>query len=182
MEKNKYQHLGYKTYLLFALKNSFTMFFFLLCFCLFLISKSFVTDESWQKTLSLGTIISLSLTFFAILLTFLNAFVEYISFRFMFMDTALKVTKGIFNKKEIMIPYQKIQSIDINQNFFQQIFGICQLVILTAGNLNQPEKINAESGGILPAIDDNVAQEIRDELLRMMQSDPQDNIALKKTY
>ena len=174
IERNKYQYLGYKTFLLFIFQRSFLVILFILISCLtFILRKSFADDGWITEALNLVMNVSFWLAIFSFLVISLNSLIDYSVFRFMFTDNALKITKGIFNKEEIMIPYQKIQSINIDQKFFHQLLGICQLIILTAGNTdqsNQSKNIKAESGCILPAIDDDIARAIQNELLSMMGS------------
>jgi len=169
IERNKYQSLGYKTYWLFVFKKSFSVFIFGVFSYGFFIAGHYFSDTSWQNILNLGSLVSFSLALLSLALAFLSSFIDYISFRFMFTDTTLQIEKGILHRKQIMIPYQKIQSINIDQRFFHQLLGVCQLIILTAGNPNQPESTKARSGGILPAIDVDIAHNIKNEILKMME-------------
>ena len=40
---------------------------------------------------------------------------------------------GIFNKKRVHVPYQRVQSVDVNASLFQRLFGVCVVSIDTAG-------------------------------------------------
>lgn len=40
---------------------------------------------------------------------------------------------GIFNKKRVHVPYQRVQSVDQNASLWQRIFGVCTVSIDTAG-------------------------------------------------
>lgn len=105
------------------------------------------------------------IAFFLIFL--LSAFIGwlvYINFVF-FLDTdAVKIRRGIFNKQEVAIPYRQIQDVDIERNFAYQILGLSELVILTAGHEEKDQ--GGESEGVLPALDKDLADSLRDELLR----------------
>lgn len=168
IERNKYQFLGYKTYWLFVFRKWFSVFIFGIFSYGFFVAGHYFPDSNWINILSLGSIISLAFSLLFLVLSFLSSFIEYISYRFMLTDTTFQIEKGIFNKEQIMIPYQKIQSINIDQHFFHQLLGVCQLIILTAGNPNQPEVAKAESGGILPKIDIDIANNIKNDILKMM--------------
>ena len=80
-------------------------------------------------------------------------------------DDALKVRHGIFSREEIAIPYRQIQDVDIDEDITDRIWGVCRLVILTAGHEDEPRP-EGESEGILPVIDKTLAQQLQAELLR----------------
>lgn len=46
------------------------------------------------------------------------------------------VYSGIFNKKRVHVPYQRIQSVDQRATLIQRIFGVCSVSIDTAGGSN----------------------------------------------
>ena len=43
---------------------------------------------------------------------------------------------GIFNKKRVHVPYQRIQSVDQRASLLQRVFGVCTVSIDTAGGSN----------------------------------------------
>ena len=43
---------------------------------------------------------------------------------------------GIFNKKRVHVPYQRIQSVDQRASLLQRLFGVCTVSIDTAGGSN----------------------------------------------
>lgn len=111
-----------------------------------------------------------SLFFFGAFFLFLafTAFVgwlAYINYRFCIDTDALKIKRGILNKEEVSIPYRQVQDVTIERDLLYQIIGVSRLVILTAGR----EDVKGEEGeseGILPALDKDLAEKIRDDLLR----------------
>lgn len=59
--------------------------------------------------------------------------IDFFRYKFHIEGTDLIVNKGVFSKKRIVIPFDRIQSINFKQNLIQQIFGVVGLEIDTAG-------------------------------------------------
>ncbi len=59
--------------------------------------------------------------------------VDFFRYRFYIEDTDLIVEKGVFSRKRIVIPFDRIQSINFKQNIIHQIFNVVGLEIDTAG-------------------------------------------------
>jgi len=96
-------------------------------------------------------------------LAFLSGWLKYTNYRFTLGENALQIKRGILRKEEIAIPYRQIQNVDINRGIFDRLIGISRLVILTAGEEDRKER--GESEGVLPAIEKNRAEKIRQELI-----------------
>ncbi len=48
-------------------------------------------------------------------------------------DEEFSLYSGIFNKKRIHVPYQRVQSVDQHASLLQRIFGVCTVSVDTAG-------------------------------------------------
>lgn len=48
-------------------------------------------------------------------------------------DEEFSLYSGIFNKKRVHVPYQRVQSVDQSASLLQRIFGVCTVSIDTAG-------------------------------------------------
>ncbi len=92
------------------------------------------------------------------------SWLDYISCSFTLDDFAFKITRGIFGKREISIPYRQIQDINIEQSFSNKMLGVSTLVVLTAGNDNDDKEGEAE--GVFRVIDSRVAEQIRENILQ----------------
>jgi uncharacterized membrane protein YdbT with pleckstrin-like domain len=107
---------------------------------------------------------------FFFIFSFLIAWLIYINYKYMLSEDSLKVQRGILNKEEIAIPYRQIQDVDIDRDLSLRIMGVSRIVILTAGHEDAPGEGNpnerGESEGYLPALDRDLAEWLRDELLR----------------
>ncbi len=62
------------------------------------------------------------------------------------------IDKGVFGRKQLTIPLEKIQQVNINQGFIQKLIGVYSLEIDTAGTDNKEVSISAISGPIAYAL------------------------------
>ena len=69
---------------------------------------------------------------------------------------------GIFNKKRVHVPYQRIQSVDQRATLIQRIFGVCTVSIDTAGG-------SANKAVTVPYVRKTQAEELRRELFARKQ-------------
>lgn len=164
----KYENLGSKTLWLFILDRSMVAAVILLVSLgLFFIGKT----TGPLNVLNLFTLDIYIISFFGFAL-FVVAFaiaafvgwLVYANYKFLLGADALKIKKGVLNKEEVAIPYRQIQDVTIERDLSYQMFGLSKLTILTAGHEEAGETGEAE--GILPALDADVAEKMRDELLR----------------
>ncbi|WP_080800467.1 PH domain-containing protein [Arabiibacter massiliensis] len=70
---------------------------------------------------------------------------------------------GIFNKKRVHVPYQRIQSVDQRATLMQRIFGVCTVSIDTAGGSNN-------KAVQVPYVSKMQAEELRRELFARKQN------------
>ncbi|MHA4895631.1 PH domain-containing protein [Pedobacter sp. PWIIR3] len=94
-----------------------------------------------------------------IIFSFIFAYLRYLKFTF-FLDKEKQefvVNKGIFNRDQVIIPLDKIQQVNINQNILQKIIGVYGLKIDTAGAHGEEVSIKA--------IDETSAYNLKEHLL-----------------
>lgn len=60
---------------------------------------------------------------------------NYIFFNFQITPKEIIIRSGIISKRQRSIPLEKIQNVNINQNFIQRILGLVRIGIETAGDL-----------------------------------------------
>jgi uncharacterized membrane protein YdbT with pleckstrin-like domain len=183
MEIN-YQYLGHKTLILFIIEKSKVFFLFLfitiISFILnifaakpisFFVSKNlsflFKTELNFSPTLKWISIIGFFISLIALGLAILIGWLKYVNYRFVLDDNALKIKRGILNKEEVSIPYQRIQDVNVDRVLFYRTIGLSRLVVLTASHEEQEQgEPKSEAEGILPAIDHDLAAKIKEDLLR----------------
>lgn len=160
----EYRRLGVKTLWLFLIKQCFGAF---VLFCLWLFLVIFGKSMLPASMISYVGMADIIVFIFFIIITILSvivALLNYYSYKFMLGDHAFRITRGILNKEEVNIPYRQIQNININRDIVSRIIGVSRITILTAGFEDKND--TAESEGILPVIDQALAEEIQSELLR----------------
>lgn len=69
---------------------------------------------------------------------------------------------GIFNKKRVHVPYQRIQSVDQRASLLQRVFGVCSVSIDTAGGSNN-------KAVLVPYVQKAQAEQLRTELFARKQ-------------
>lgn len=170
------QRLGHKTFILFLSKKTTTS-LVLLCVAVILgMSKDIVAQGlvSFMKlagTVNPGAIqaISDATSGFALALLLISIImfivgyiiskIHYNNYTFTLEEFDLKLKRGLFNVKEISLPYRQIQSVDITRTLFHQFFGVCRLVMITAGH--EDEKEHDETDTVFDPIDTDLAEEVR---------------------
>ena len=68
----------------------------------------------------------------------------------------LRVLRGIFFRADTVVPFGRVQHIDVNQGPIERFFGIATLTLHTAGNYN--------ASVTLPGLEHNLAVEMREEI------------------
>ncbi len=85
-------------------------------------------------------------------------------------ENAFKKEHGVIWKKYISIPYERIQNIDIHRGLLARILGLSDLKIQTAGSSAVSYGRGRISGmgaeGYLPGLDRQVAEQLREELIK----------------
>jgi hypothetical protein len=76
----------------------------------------------------------------------------------------LQVRRGVWTRVHTVVPLDHVQHIDVSQGPLERAFGICSLVLHTAGTLH--------SQIVLPGLDRATAERIRDEIRARMREDP----------
>ena len=66
------------------------------------------------------------------------------------------INKGVFGRKNLTIPVEKIQQVNINQGFLQKLIGVYSLQIDTAGSDSKEVNISAISGSIAFALKEHL--------------------------
>lgn len=79
--------------------------------------------EVWLGIISIG----------AGVLTIFGSMIAYFKFYYYIDEENLHIDKGLFNKTSLNLPFERIQSVDFEQNIIHQFFGVVQVNIDSAG-------------------------------------------------
>lgn len=85
---------------------------------------------------------------------------QVVSYKYLYYqlgETEFSLYKGIFSKKHVHVPYQRVQSVDQRASLFQRIFGVCTVSIDTAGG-------SANKAVMVPYLTKQDAEILRAEL------------------
>ena len=173
-DKQGYQPLGKKVFWLFFLQISPAgLTILLLSIILLILSfQPFLTNTIFGnvRPYVLGaTLLTFVISILIIAGSVAFAWLTYKNYVFLMGDDAFKIKRGVLSKTENAIPYHQIQNVDIERDFMFQMLGLSRLIILTAGQAEGEKGAPAgtnEAKGIIPAIDQKLAEWLQAELLR----------------
>ena len=94
-------------------------------------------------------------------LSYLVAFLDYKNYRYGITDEGFRKQYGILNLRNTMIPYEKIQNVDLRRPLLMRLFGLSSLHIQTAGG----SSFATISEGSLPGLALKVAEDLQAELI-----------------
>lgn len=77
----------------------------------------------------------------------------------------LRVAHGIWTKTETIVPLARVQHIDIAQGAIEQRYGVCRLILHTAGTANNIVTLPGLTRATAEALRDDVRARIRDDAL-----------------
>lgn len=83
------------------------------------------SDEMWSYA-SIGSLIF-------VLFLVVTAGLEYWRFTFYLTEDSLVVDRGVFEREQVVIPFDRIQAVHMHQNAWQQVLGLSGLRVDTAG-------------------------------------------------
>lgn len=84
-------------------------------------------DEFWTDFFPIAILLV------AMILSFISGFLKWLTFRYWFEDSELRVQYGLFVKKNRFIPFDRIQTLNYKEGIFHRIFGLVQVSVETAG-------------------------------------------------
>lgn len=93
-----------------------------------------------------------------VVLTFVSGLLRWLTFRYWFEESELRVQYGLFVKKNRFIPFDRIQTLNYKEGIFHRIFGLVQVSVETAGGSGR--KAEAD----LTAITKTAANRIEEEM------------------
>ena len=110
------------------------------------------------------------ITFFVVFLVWVLVFLilaklTYHFYRYELREEGFRKESGIIWKKYHTIPYGRIQNVDIYRGISDRILGLSHILIQTAGSSNLYFQ-----EGKLPGLSVKVAEQLRDELIKRVNS------------
>lgn len=87
----------------------------------------------------LGSFLGVPILALLIILIVAMFIIQFFSYKNLFYELGpdeFSLYSGIFNKKRVHVPYQRVQSVNQQMSLIQRIFGVCTVSIDTAGGSN----------------------------------------------
>lgn len=90
-------------------------------------------EDFFQSDITFFIILAITLIFFSWILSIIGTILAHANFRITAKAKELIISRGLFEKRQISIPYSRIQAIRVQEGVFRQPFGYCSLYIESAG-------------------------------------------------
>jgi len=113
-----------------------------------------------REDTSFAWIIALAIAVVFLIGTIMNAFYAR-SIRYALREDDLLVKRGVMSQEIVAVPYGRMQVVDVERSFFQRMFGLSELTMVTAAS---GAKAN------IPGLKQADADELRDHLVRVAES------------
>jgi len=94
----------------------------------------------------------------ASILGFIYSVISFFKYYFYLRDDKLIVQKGVFKKTKLEIPFDRIQSINHEQNLIHRVFNVVKLNMDTAGSAGSELQINALDHRLASAISQHILE------------------------
>ncbi len=104
-----------------------------------------------------------------IVLCVIWAKLTYKYYRYELTPDGFRKESGVIYKSYVTIPYERIQNVDIYRGILARLLGLSDLQIQTAGSsavMSRGGMRGVNSEGRLPAVSFQVAEELRNELIK----------------
>lgn len=137
VQPGRYYQLGIKTFWLLVIERASSAFLlFVLSFALTR-AKEIEVFYEYSKIFGAVAISFIIAGIAALVISVIISELEYVTSRVMMDDSSFHIVRGILSKKEISIPYRRIQSVEIKQSLLYRILGVGHVVVETTTDMDQ---------------------------------------------
>lgn len=98
-------------------------------------------------------------------LGFIYSVIAFFKYYFYLKEDKLIVEKGVFKKTKLEIPFERIQSVNYEQNIVHRIFGVVRVNMDTAGSAGSELQINALDKGLAQTFSDIILSHNQEQAL-----------------
>jgi uncharacterized membrane protein YdbT with pleckstrin-like domain len=127
--------------------------------------------------------LALGFSIFGILILVIGIIIgllQYSVSKVMLDDSSFHIVRGILSKEETVIPYRRIQGVEIKQSLFYRIVGVGHISIATTTDLEQPNQTENEANEeVISTIDYSLAKIIEKTLIDRAEIERVENVAIK---
>ena len=130
-------------------------------FVLMTVTES-LSSEKITTILLIGVVIIILITILGIIAAYVWSKWQYRFYHYELREDGFRKEYGVITKRYVTIPYERIQNVDIYRGLLERILGLSALKVQTAGG----SSINVGAEGSLPGLSHEVAEQLRDELVK----------------
>ena len=98
----------------------------------------------------------------AALIAYWCAKLEHRNFQFAVTDTHVRIEQGVIWKRHEVIPYDRIQHVDVRRGALARLIGLSEVFIQTAGATHH---LGRATEGELPGVEKATAEKLRDRIM-----------------
>ena len=99
-------------------------------------------------------------------ISLLASWLTYKNYKWTLTDMGFKKESGVIFKRYVVIPYNKIQNVDIHRSLLHRILGLSAISIQTAGFSSGAAGRTQTAEGHLPGLLPEEAEKLQNDLLR----------------
>lgn len=162
MQQKTSYHLGAKTFFFLVLQRAVNGIIILLAALVIIGLKGILLSNiiiaNFTSVINWAVISLLSVGLLMLVSSLIIARLQYSVSTIMVDDVSLHISRGVFGREELAIPYRRIQSVEIKQTFLYRVLGLARVIIATTTSLEQPSQIKSEANEeVIPIIDYQLA-------------------------
>jgi len=105
----------------------------ILPFIIIIVANGFNINMDIRDERFWGEMVPFFILVIVVIFTFIHGIVKWITFRYWFEDSELRIQYGLFIKKNRFIPFDRIQSLNYKEGILHRILGLVQVSVETAG-------------------------------------------------
>lgn len=144
------------------------------------LGKTFILVVLFGATAFVEPIVAAIMSVSYLIVLFLIARMLYKNYQFEITENAFHKVHGVFHKRNVSIPFEQIQNVNIRRSVIDQMLGLAHVDIETAGESGSSNGhgrptiggLYSPAEGYIPGISPGEAKDIRNLVLaRMQQTD-----------
>ena len=161
LEAGKRHSLGQRAFLVFFVgRIKWALFLFALSFGVWYAERWIPTDYAAWGVYAMEVLFSVSAAY--LLFIFLETYLEYRYYTYLFTDDAFIMTYGYVVRNEVATLYHHIQNVNIERSVADRFIGVSKIIILMTGS----DRGSGRNQIVLPAVGRRKAKLVQAELLR----------------
>jgi uncharacterized membrane protein YdbT with pleckstrin-like domain len=161
MDTNKKHSLGQRAFIVFLFRRiKLAIFLFILAFAFWYGERWLPPGDMPYGTYATKILFLVSIAYFGFI--FLQTYMEYRYYTYLFTDDAFIMTYGYVVRNEVATLYHHIQNVNIERSVLDRAIGVSKLVIMMTGS----DRDTRRNQIVLPAVGKKKAKLVQGELLR----------------